>query len=823
MRWADNLDLPVATPDDAAATEPSPAGGSASVPDSVIAAVLDQWPVGVIVANAEGEVVYANPEVARIWGEEPATESFRRYSGLRPDGSALAMHDWPLARSLTSGEVVRAEEIHFERDDGVHGVMEVSSAPLRVGRLIVGGVVLFVDVSERHAGAARATLLQRWTGDLATTDAREVLATLALELATVLRGEVHAYAIENDEVTALAGAPAASELVHEAVRAGSIIDDRTDGAHAVPLIVRARTLGVIEHSGSGRNLDAPTREVLLAVVRQGAHALERALAVEAERAARRAADRLHHLAEQTAAIMSSLEAVTGFEARLDALAVHLSQFADWCLIELQGGTEVVRVAAASEPDREADAHLVAGYPSRPRDPVRATGEAGGAVCVSVVPPGLIDHIVHDQRHRDALLRLGVESLVVVPFRLERESLAGTIALAAGSAGQLGPSEMELVEAVAAAAEPALERERARDRERRVAATLQERLLPKLLTTIEGALVGHRYRAGADEMLVGGDWIDTFALPGGRLGLVVGDVVGRGVEAAATMGQLRSALVALAMDGDDPSRVLRALDRYVALNVGRSTTLVYAIADPADRSVRYSCAGHLPPLLVDRSGARFAAGGQGGPLGVWRFDRTEAVVHLDLGGSVVLCTDGLVERRGEALDVGLARVEHAAAALGEDLPDALCAGLLDSVLGGGAAPLDDVAVLAVQLCDPASTFMRRVPAYPRLLRSVRHDLRDWLRHAGLALPVIDDVVLACGEACANVVEHAYRDMPTGELAVEGHLSERAVVCTVRDFGRWRTSDAVRPGGRGFGLMGELVDEIDVERTSWGTRVQLRHRR
>jgi serine phosphatase RsbU (regulator of sigma subunit)/anti-sigma regulatory factor (Ser/Thr protein kinase) len=568
---------------------------------------------------------------------------------------------------------------------------------------------------------------------------------------------------------------------------------------------------------------AAARELFVAVVRQAAHALERALVVDEERAARATEEVARRRAELTATIVSSLESVRGFQPRLQALARHIAAFGDWCLVDLQGGDEVIRVADTRQLSGQADAEVVASYPSRARDPATTSIEAGITNYIPVVPPELVDDVAHDGRHRDALMRLGLGSLATAPFRLNAETLRGAITLVSRRPGEIGEADVELLVAIAAAVAPPLERERARDRERRIAATLQERLLPKVLTSACGMLVAHRYQAGVDDLLVGGDWIDTIPLADGRLGLVVGDVVGRGVEAAATMGQLRAALVALALDGSSPAKVLTKLDDYVSVNPsGRSTAVVYAIADPSRGELCYSCAGHLPPLVVDSGRVAFAAGGQGGPLGVWHGERDECVVTVDVGTTIVMFTDGLVERRGERLDVGLARVEAVASKLTDLIPEELCAGLLNGVFRG-ETPHDDVAVLAAQFCDPATTFLYRVPAYPRLLREVRHALRDWLLAAGLEGPIVDDIVLACGEACSNVVEHAYCDVPTGELALEAHAGERAVVCTVRDFGRWRAAGAVRPGGRGFGLIGELVDELDVQRTPWGTTVRLRRDR
>src|SRR5262249_32103769 len=147
------------------------------------------------------------------------------------------------------------------------------------------------------------------------------------------------------------------------------------------------------------------------------------------------------------------------------------------------------------------------------------------------------------------------------------------------------------------------------------------------------------------------------LPAGRLGLAVGDVVGHGPAAAAAMGQLRSALRAYALEGRAPARVLQLLSRYADDVPGaRGATVVYAVVDPASGEVRYACAGHPPPLVVGPDGkTEFLTGGRGVPL-----DRTlahryvDADARIDAGATLVLFSDGAVERRGESLDAGFAR-------------------------------------------------------------------------------------------------------------------------------------------------------------------------
>jgi serine phosphatase RsbU (regulator of sigma subunit) len=224
----------------------------------------------------------------------------------------------------------------------------------------------------------------------------------------------------------------------------------------------------------------------------------------------------------------------------------------------------------------------------------------------------------------------------------------------------------------------------------VALTLQRAVLgPTVLP--EGFAVHYEPATGTLE--VGGDWYDVVDLPGGQYGVVVGDVVGRGLAAAAVMGQLRSAGRALLLESQSPAHVLMALDRFAALVPGAAVSTVFcAVIDPREGTVRYSCAGHLPAIVVDEDGAsRLLGDASSLPLAVVEgLERPEHGSVLSPGSTLLLYTDGLIERRDQVLDEGTARAvealtdgRHLAPA---DLADRLTATLLAD------APDDDVAFL-----------------------------------------------------------------------------------------------------------------------------------
>lgn len=240
---------------------------------------------------------------------------------------------------------------------------------------------------------------------------------------------------------------------------------------------------------------------------------------------------------------------------------------------------------------------------------------------------------------------------------------------------------------------------ARRREQESARHLQRSLLAGTLPAAAGLELDVVYRPAVRGLEVGGDWYDAFWLePGASVGLVVGDVVGRGIDAAATMGQLRSAVRALASTGLGPGALLGALDRYAARHeVGRMTTLAYAELHLGDRRLTYACAGHPPPVLGEPGvPPRLLWDGRSVPLDVLAGAgaRAEATVTLAPGSVLLLYTDGLVERRGEPVSDGLDRLLAEVAACGSGPPSALAPAVARALHEPALA--DDVCLLAARV-------------------------------------------------------------------------------------------------------------------------------
>ena len=232
-------------------------------------------------------------------------------------------------------------------------------------------------------------------------------------------------------------------------------------------------------------------------------------------------------------------------------------------------------------------------------------------------------------------------------------------------------------------------------QRHVSETMQRAMLDPVSDL---PTVAARYRPVTGNLFVGGDWYDVIRLADDRRALVVGDCVGKGLEAATVMGQLRSAIRALLFEGHSPAHVLEGMDRFAAtLDGALCTTDAVVVVDTGVGQATYSCAGHPPPLLVGASGPRWLEGGRGLPLAVTDDDRVDATVATSPGDLLVLYTDGLVERAGASIDVGLERRAQAAAGLrGERVQD-IADGLLERLDADSAT--DDV-VLVVKRVPPA---------------------------------------------------------------------------------------------------------------------------
>ena len=360
-----------------------------------------------------------------------------------------------------------------------------------------------------------------------------------------------------------------------------------------------------------------------------------------------------------------------------------------------------------------------------------------------------------------------------------------------------------------------------EREHKIAETLQRSLLPERLPSIEGLELSARYLPGARGAAIGGDWYDVLERPDGRVALVVGDVVGHGLRAAASMGQLRNAFRAYGMVEASPAEVVARINRLVMSGVEQvMATVLYLVLDRETGEVAFSAAGHPPPLVIAPDGTRFLDGGRSVPIGaadpaVFR----EATAVLPPGSTLLLYTDGLVERRDTPLRDRLDELAGAAGGPDEDLAE-LCDRVLSTLLGRGE-PGDDVALLAVRPLPAAlAQISLRLPAEPGSLARLRRRLSRFLHATGASDVERYEITLTICEAAGNAIEHAYGP-GDASFDVEVAFDDGELTASVRDSGRWREKRG-EERGRGLTIIEDLMDDVTVERDEHGTLIRMRRR-
>ena len=285
----------------------------------------------------------------------------------------------------------------------------------------------------------------------------------------------------------------------------------------------------------------------------------------------------------------------------------------------------------------------------------------------------------------------------VSLRIERTRL-GTLRVELEGDRPFSEEQRSLLQLAADRAALSIRRAQLHEEEHRISVELQQGLIPASLPTVSGIELAAHYEAAGLGAEVGGDWYDAFVLRPGRLGVVLGDVAGSGIPAASTMGQLRSVTRAFALADEairSPGEVLTRLNSYRgALDDHTLFTVLYAIIDPAARTLEWASAGHPPPLRARSSGEVGHLETRDGLMGIEDAPYTTLRTELEPGDLLVLYTDGLIERRGESLDAGLDRLAQVVAA-GPKSPHALRDHVLTQLVGS-REPSDDVTAVVVKL-------------------------------------------------------------------------------------------------------------------------------
>ena len=758
-------------------------------------------------------------DTARSLGELPVGGGLRIGDlTTHPDATALHAHDPPMRALLAIPITVRAADfgsLYLADDRPDHVFSNVQEAAVRALATAAAAAIDNARLFERERETAKWTRASReittalLSGD-PQTGPLQLIVNRALELAdaeqaillTPSEPDLPADEVDALVVAATAGRYASEVIGRQVPMAGSTtggvarrglplitgsfqypIEGFTDvgerSAIVMPLIGDDRVLGVIAVARHPQQ--PPFGDDYLELVSDFARHAAIALAL--------AAGREHALNQELAQADTVDEAVRAAAEELRRLwrarrVLAVTFPTSGSATQTAYGTP--EVVSVGEP-----AHRWTDLTSDTRDKLSALRE-GDLLTPSSTKPGTAGIAL---QHPEGVLVVWIDLAERRPFTLEDQTLLTVLA------GRLGQG---------------LQRVHQVDQQRETALALQHAILgPAQLP--HGFAV--RYQAASWPLQVGGDWYDIVDLDDGRIALVVGDCVGHGLAAATVMGQLRSACRALLLDNASPAAVLTKLDRFAAQLPGaQCTTAVCAVLDPETGELVYSSAGHPPPVLVHADGTtRILDDGHTIALGI-RTDwpRPEAHVSVPARSTVLLYTDGLVERRRIALDDGISR----AATLVQD---------------GRVSPLDDLANQMMSSLAPSGGYqddvvllLYRHPAPLELkfqadvsnLAPARHALRSWLTRARVDADQSLNVLIAAGEAVANAIEHGHRNSP-GTISLDATALVDEVQLTITDTGSWKTPQpAANPHrGRGITLMRGLMHDVTINPETTGTTVHL----
>lgn len=416
--------------------------------------------------------------------------------------------------------------------------------------------------------------------------------------------------------------------------------------------------------------------------------------------------------------------------------------------------------------------------------------------------------------------LGTHALATLPLIVDEECLGGLL-ICWSAPQEHNHAQRGFLAAFAAQVAHAVRRGLAYQAQRTTSEELQRSLMPHSLPDVERLDFGAHYQPAGPGVDVGGDWYDVLALPDGGVVVSLGDVMGKGVEAAVVMGEIRAAARAYALLDPDPSRVLERLHHLVSATATSEQliTMVLGVVDPSRTQLRLAVAGHPPPLVVRSDQTAYLVEEPLGPaLGLAPGPWPTETVRLDGGDSVLLYSDGLVESRDRDLSVGIELlVEQVTDLQGRQrTPRELCARVAGALVSDQT--YDDVTVLAIGACAPRRSASRSLPADTSAPGLARQFLVEQLRSWSIEEEVVERAELCVSELVTNAVMHTATE-PTVNVSNDGE----SVLLTVRDRGRRQSikpAESAEPdaiSGRGLSLVGALARSWNVEHTTGGTSV------
>jgi PAS domain S-box-containing protein len=694
----------------------------------------------IVAKDREGRIIAWSPAAERLYGYA-ATEAIGRPISILVPSERAGEDREILARALR-GERIESYETERVTKWGGRVFVSLTISPIRQpSGEISGASVITHDVSERQRNLERAERLQEVSVRLAREIRPEQTVEVLLEHALpALGADAGAVGILDDRsgTVELAGSRGytaegvarfrqmaldARLPMTDVVRTGealwmsdsdelwrryAALPSSSSGFSSlaiVPLMAGDQAFGAVSLSfNEPHDFSAEERAFVIATATQAAGAMERSRLFESERRRR---EQLDFLVEVSEALVSTLDVEVALE-RLAALAVP--RVADWCSVDLADDEAPRNVAIAhAEPAMRSLARdLQRRYPPDPDSPTGAAHviRSGLPELYPTIPDAFVA-AAQDDEHLRLLRELGMVSAIVVPL-VARGSTLGALTLAsADSDHHYTQDDLAFAEELARHAALVMDNATLYRREHEAALALQRALLPAEVAAPAGVDVAVRYLPAAPGLEVGGDWYDLVTKDR-SLAVVVGDVAGRGVQAAAVMGRLRAALRAYVLDGHPPAAAVARLDAVMEdLEQSSMATLVHLALDVSSGRIDYVSAGHPPPLVRDPEGeVSTLEGGGRPPIGIgWQGSAEPGSFTLERGSTLLLYTDGLVERRAAGVGPGLAELRDALASAPDDAEQ--CA---DAIVERVAPPelADDAALVVLRLVESprASRFPRR---------------------------------------------------------------------------------------------------------------------
>ncbi|GAB7183541.1 SpoIIE family protein phosphatase [Kitasatospora sp. Ki12] len=454
-------------------------------------------------------------------------------------------------------------------------------------------------------------------------------------------------------------------------------------------------------------------------------------------------------------------------------------------------------------------------------PARALATGAGVLC-NAEDPAFVHWMAVDSRRAAIIRDQGYHSMMAVPLRARGVTLGVAVFYRRSRADRMerfGQDDLLLADELAARAAVAIDNARRYTRERETALSLQHSLLPRSVPEQAAMEAASRYIPASTRSGVGGDWFDLIPLSGGRIALVVGDVVGHGIRATATMGRLRTAVRTLSDVDLPPDELLTRLDDLVvrlSSEAGASgevgeigATCCYAVYDPVSRTCTMASAGHPPPVIVPPGGTPDAAGiSIGPPLGVGGLPFEATTVELAEGSLVALFSNGLIETRERDVDEGYRRLCQVLARTGPSLEDT-CDAVVDDLVVG--RPRDDVALVIARTraLDDDHVATWEIPPDPSAVATARKAVSQRLSEWG-AGEQIYPAELIVSELVTNAIRYA---APPITLRL---IRDQVLICEVSDASstapHLRRARDWEEGGRGLMLVAQMAHR-------WGTRHSL----